>query len=242
MNMSNIEKQIFCTDPKICAAIATLNSQNKWELWGLNAALESGEAIYEIRLFEDDEFDAVEPINTTSGHTHIKVLKDNNWSEIILIENKKAAGERINPTWRTVFSNPPLLKLSFDHEDEHESIESLVQRGAGKNQTVLIDQINAADLHFSEGVTERLLAVIDYFLQKGIDVNARDEWGETALMAAANYGNADILSLLLQNGANVNDKDNYGNTALLYITGYEDDYNDSKLFSEKQIKLLKLML
>ncbi|MDR2651489.1 MAG: hypothetical protein LBC68_04130, partial [Prevotellaceae bacterium] len=76
--MSNIEKQIFCADPHICAIIAKRNLQNKWELWGLSDVLETGEAKYETRLFQENEYDAVEAVNTTSGRTHIKLLQDNN--------------------------------------------------------------------------------------------------------------------------------------------------------------------
>jgi len=136
---------------------------------------------------------------------------------VVLIEHKKASDKKINPEWLTrSYVNPiypPLLMLSYDPEDENESIESLVERGAGKNQAVLIDQIKAAEYHFSEGREERLLSVIDYFLKNGIDVNAKDEWGETALMAAAYYS-ADIVNLLLKNGAKINDKVNGGSTAL----------------------------
>jgi hypothetical protein len=165
--MSNIEKQIFCADPNICAIIAKCNSRNKWELWGLSDVLETGEAKYEVRLFPENEYDAVEAINTTSGHTHIKVIKDNNWSEVVFIEHKKVPDKSIEYEWATYYSNPILLKLSFSYEDENESVESLVERGAGKNQTVLIDQINAVDYwHFSQEQEERLLHIVDYFLKK----------------------------------------------------------------------------
>lgn len=108
----------------------------------------------------------------------------------------------------------PYLRLSFAYEDENESIESLVIRGAGENQTILIDQIEAVRLHESKKRDERLMAVIDYFLKNGIDVNAKDEWGESALMNAV-YS-PDVVNLLLQNGANVNDKDKYGTTAMFH--------------------------
>jgi ankyrin repeat protein len=104
--------------------------------------------------------------------------------------------------------------LAFYYEDENESIESLVERGAGKNQTILIDQIKTAEFHCEPECDKRLLVVIDYFLQNGIDVNAKNEWGSTALMAAAYYGKADIANLLLQRGAKINDKDNFGSTSL----------------------------
>lgn len=214
-----MNKQIFCTDANMCAILAKCNPQNKWELWGLSGVSETGEAEYKTRLFENHEFDEVEPINTTSGHTHIKVLKDNNWSEITFIEYKKAADKPVQPEWVWNFppsplaKTPPYLILDFDYKDENESIESLVERGAGNNPTVIIDQINAAENYRNE-YNERLYNITDYFLKNGTDVNAKDEWGDTALTAASYFYDVHIVNLLLQNGAKINEKNNYNFSAM----------------------------
>ena len=122
----DIEKHIFCADPNICAIIAKRNSKDKWQLWGLSEILETGEAIYETRLLchqENDielhnEYDAVEPINTTSRHIHIKLLQGNNWHKVKLIEQEKTIGKAIDIVWRTSYfkdkKKPPLLELFFD--------------------------------------------------------------------------------------------------------------------------------
>ncbi len=220
--ISKTEKQIFCTDATMCAILAKCNSQNKWELWGLSDVSETGEAKYAIRLFSDYEFDEVDAMNTTSGRTQIRVLYETSWYEIVLIEHKKAINMPIYPEWYIIgnFSGTPMsrsvsfLRLSFGYEDENESIESLIARGAGKNQTVLIDQINIAEFHTSEKCFERLLDVIDYFLKNGIHVNAKNEIEETALIAAT-YCNTEVVNLLLQHGANINDKDIFGSTAIV---------------------------
>jgi ankyrin repeat protein len=220
--MNKTEKQIFCADANLCAILAKRNSQNKWELWGLSEVTKTGDAKYETHLFADYEFDDVEPMNTTSGHSHICVLNGDTWSEIGLIEHKKAENKTIEIGWewsgnfpRSLLSNAiPYAKLSFTHEDENESIESLVARGAQKNPTILIDQLEAAECHTSEKKAERLIVVIDYFLKNGTDVNAKNEWGNTALMAAAYHDCADITEKLLQNGAKVNEKNNFGDMAI----------------------------
>lgn len=51
-------------------------------------------------------------------------------------------------------------------------------------------------------------------INKGIDINERDEDGNTALIWAASLGHTAIVKLLLKNGADVNIKNNYNHTAL----------------------------
>ncbi len=53
-----------------------------------------------------------------------------------------------------------------------------------------------------------------YLLDKGADVNAKNNSGVTALMSAAYAGQADSVKALLERKANVNLKDSSGNTAL----------------------------
>jgi ankyrin repeat protein len=220
--MNKTDKQIFCADANMCSIVAKCNSQNKWELWRLSGVSETGEPKYEQRLFKyegfddgsDGEFDDIEPINTTSGHTHIKVLKDNNWSIIVFIEVKIPTEDEIF-SWQWCWSEPPYIKHTID--DTLEPIESLVERGAGENPYVIIDQIETCSCSVFNGkYNGYLLLLIDYFLKDGIDVNAKNEWGDTALISAAYNCDIDIISLLLRYGAEINDKNNKGATALQY--------------------------
>lgn len=60
-------------------------------------------------------------------------------------------------------------------------------------------------------------------LAKGVDVNARDLIGQTALMYASRLGLRKILNLLYEHGADINLKDRYDGTALFaaLLSGYE---------------------
>ena len=51
-------------------------------------------------------------------------------------------------------------------------------------------------------------------LDVGWDVNAKNEYGRTALHYAANSGKVDAIAALIKTGADVNVKSNNGNTAL----------------------------
>ena len=66
--------------------------------------------------------------------------------------------------------------------------------------------IAAAD----EGDAERVKTL----LEAGHDVNARDEYEQTALIVAANRGHAEIAETLLDSGADADAADVYGQTPL----------------------------
>jgi cytohesin len=57
-------------------------------------------------------------------------------------------------------------------------------------------------------------AAVRQLLQKGANIEARDEYGATALTLAAHYSNAEVVKLLLDKGANVEAHDKYGSAAL----------------------------
>ncbi|MBQ9564060.1 MAG: ankyrin repeat domain-containing protein [Synergistaceae bacterium] len=58
-------------------------------------------------------------------------------------------------------------------------------------------------------------------LEWGANANARDDWGETALMAVARYSaDPEAVTLLLKAGADVNARDEYGRTPLMWAAGY----------------------
>jgi ankyrin repeat protein len=72
------------------------------------------------------------------------------------------------------------------------------------NAPVLVE---AADCR-TQGV-----AISEALLRAGANVNGRDNYGRTALLAAARDGNADIVRLLLEHGADLTCRDKDGRTA-----------------------------
>ncbi len=72
-----------------------------------------------------------------------------------------------------------------------------------------MEMVNAA----MDGQTERVATL----LRQGVDVNAANSHGQSALMWAAAFGRADVVRLLLGRGVSVDTRDKvHGRTALLY--------------------------
>src|SRR5579875_448163 len=53
-------------------------------------------------------------------------------------------------------------------------------------------------------------------ISTGADVNAKNKWGETALMLAAQHGRAEAVKILIEAKADVNAKNKWGETALMF--------------------------
>ena len=56
--------------------------------------------------------------------------------------------------------------------------------------------------------------VVEYLLQCGANVLARDDGGLIPLHNACSFGHADVVVLLLQHGADANTRDNWNYTPL----------------------------
>ncbi len=55
---------------------------------------------------------------------------------------------------------------------------------------------------------------VEQYLQSGVDVNVKDDFGQTPLHMAAYEGHTETARLLLENGADVNARDDFGFTPL----------------------------
>ncbi|XP_056152735.1 poly [ADP-ribose] polymerase tankyrase-2 [Lampris incognitus] len=67
-------------------------------------------------------------------------------------------------------------------------------------------------LHFAAGFGRR--DVVDFLLQNGANVHARDDGGLISLHNACSFGHAEVVNLLLHHGADANSRDNWNYTPL----------------------------
>uniref|UniRef100_A0A668T9G4 Poly [ADP-ribose] polymerase n=1 Tax=Oreochromis aureus TaxID=47969 RepID=A0A668T9G4_OREAU len=67
-------------------------------------------------------------------------------------------------------------------------------------------------LHFAAGFGRK--DVVDFLLQNGASVHARDDGGLISLHNACSFGHAEVVSLLLHHGADANARDNWNYTPL----------------------------
>ena len=58
--------------------------------------------------------------------------------------------------------------------------------------------------------------VVQYLVEKGADIHARNNKAKTPLHSAAENGQSDIISYLINQGADINARDEYGSSALVF--------------------------
>ncbi|XDD51168.1 ankyrin repeat domain-containing protein [Leptospira sp. WS92.C1] len=116
-----------------------------------------------------------------------------------------------------------------------EVIESLVAKGA------------AIQVQGKDGVTPLMLAckndntqLIDFYIQKGLDVNAKDGTGKTVLMyAAEGPSKPDLIQMLLKKGANKATKNTAGKTAFDLASERSATFEPYIQYKKEVAKLLK---
>jgi ankyrin repeat protein len=107
-----------------------------------------------------------------------------------------------------------VMRLLLEHKaDPH------IPTFAGTTPLMAAAGINwVFDQAFDEG-PEKLLEAVKLCYELGMDVNAVNSMGLTALMGAANRGSDEIIRFLVEKGARLDPKDKEGRTALTWAEG-----------------------
>ena len=102
-----------------------------------------------------------------------------------------------------------------------ESFETLIRKAPLETICLCLDRNIPIDFRFNNGATPLVVAaeegrfdVVEFFIESGANLNARNDHNYSALHWAAFHGHEDIVVLLLRNGADANIKDSTGSTPL----------------------------
>lgn len=136
-------------------------------------------------------------------------------------------------TWLELLKNDDYIgikkyiKNGADLSETNEAGESVLAcalRAQCSMDTLMLLIDNGADIFdfddegvsiFDMAITYNNIEMVNYLIEKGIDVNKTSrKSGFTSLMAAACYGRVEIAKILLENGADQNARDSKGFTAV----------------------------
>ena len=134
--------------------------------------------------------------------------------------------------WETTKFIAGILQLKLDRE----AVET------GRNQIVELLRKNGVTADFSDPTDNDFwtmagagnLQAVKEHLAKGLDINAKNKDGVTALQIATLLGQYEIAELLVQKGADVNVKANDGTTAL-HSAAFLGRHKEAKLLLENRI-------
>ena len=199
------------------------------ELWG---------DAYGSRLERQKRIDALKAVTDTDLLTlRDKVLKY--YQDDVAAYNKET-DKLIEQFNETPSPQRDALVLDAVWSGRLEAARLFVDKGANVNvrrEPVEVYKIAGGDtplmMACKQTHTEQM---ISFLIEKGADVNAKDNDGKTPLMFASEGARVTAVNLLLSKGARVNEKDNEGRSALLFAT-YA--WNDGKEDPEIADTLLK---
>jgi ankyrin repeat protein len=103
--------------------------------------------------------------------------------------------------------------LMYADKNGYTDIVRTLKNAGAKDDNIEPALINTA------GMTGRM-DMIEYFIGKGANVNAQDDYGHSALIEATIIEDSKIIRYLIEHGADVNIKDNQGATALSVAQHY----------------------
>jgi len=147
--------------------------------------------------------EAAQPKPPTAEAPRISIHKAAEDGNIEAVKQYLVSGADVNAKGR--FGETALDVAVFE---PHPEIADLLRKHGGKHST-----INAAAW---SGDTE----AVKEFLAAGVNVNEKDEYGNTPLHRAAYYGHKEIVELLIAKGADVNAKTKGGRTPLREAAAY----------------------
>ena len=142
-------------------------------------------------------------MDTITMYTWIELLRNDDYLGIKKYIKNGADMSETNETGESV------LSCALRERCDYETLMLLVEGGAD-----MFDTDDEGVSVFDMAITYDNLKMVNYLIEKGIDVNKTSRnSGFTALMASACYGRTEIAKVLVKQGVNQNAQDSKGFTA-----------------------------
>ena len=134
-------------------------------------------------------------------------------------------GKRKSKKSKKIFRKTRSKRQRGGGEQEDKLFKAVKDNNLDKAREALDEGANVnavTNVRYQVGKTALMLAsnyahpeMVEYLLENGADVHAKNRYGVTALHIASREGHTDIVAMLLEKGADVNAKSNNGATALI---------------------------
>lgn len=164
-----------------------------------------------IALKRNTDFSKVEYIANLDSNINARNRDGESALFIAVRKNNRNAGELLLSRGADIFSantkNVSPLRLALESKNGSE------QWILNSETISLVDGSGNTVLHYAAEwrLPEETL---DFLIQKGCDVNAKNGNGETPVFSAAKSDNPSTIMTLAKNGANIQERDNLGSSAL----------------------------
>ena len=128
--------------------------------------------------------------------------------------------------------NNTALTMACKYEGNLETIEYLYSKGANIH---ILDNNNSSALHSAAKID---LETVKWLVERDIEIDAKNNKGNTPLLLAAKKNNIEIVKYLIDNGASINETNNNGDT-IFTISKYPEEFMEEMKLLERSKKLKK---
>ncbi|XP_063906156.1 ankyrin-3-like [Zophobas morio] len=205
-----------------------VNLQNNNGMTALQVSCQSGNYENSLMLLECDALMNIRDNEDNNALHHASKLWEDNRDLLKLLIKKSIHIDAQNKYGETVLQFACL-------KGDQEIVEMALEHNASVN---ISNEGLSNALHYASRSWWNNRDVIKLLIKKGIDVNAQNENGTTALQLACGNGDLEITKMLFEFGACINIVDKQNHTALNYASNLStDNRNIIKLLIKKGINV-----